>query len=149
MTEPADAPQSSAAEPVLVPTASVAGENVVGGGVPQQPSRHVPPSGATPPATGNAAVWEATVSDSGEATARLPEKQTQEADLNPVQQQIATIAQWLTEAEEAGQKLCGAEVARRLELSPKTGQRRVNAAADYLKEQRRQQGRAHLRSVSS
>ncbi|MFI9041484.1 hypothetical protein [Streptomyces sp. NPDC053726] len=85
----------------------------------------------------------------GAATARLPEQQTDEPDVDPVQRQIATVAGWLAEAEEVGQKLSAAEVARRLGLSPKTGQRRVNAAAEYLEEQRRQQGRAHLRSVSS
>jgi hypothetical protein len=94
------------------------------------------------------AAWEATVTDTGAATARLPEQQTEEPELDPVQQQIVIVAGWLAEAEEAGQKLSGAEVARRLGLSPKTGQRSVNAAAEYLEEQRRQQGRAHLRSVS-
>lgn len=39
----------------------------------------------------------------------------------------------LAEAEEAGQKLSGAEVAPRLGLSPKTWQRLVNAAAESLK----------------
>jgi hypothetical protein len=149
MTEPAAAPLPYAAEPLLVPTASVAGDRAAGGGVPQQSPRDTPTANmAGDGATGEQTVWEATVSDTGEATARLPEQQTQEPDLDPVQQQIVTVAGWLAEAEEAGQKLSGAEVARRLELSPKTGQRRVNAAADYLKEQRRQQGRAHLRSVS-
>ncbi|MFE5108348.1 DUF2637 domain-containing protein [Streptomyces sp. NPDC056663] len=145
MTEPAVAPQPRAAEPVLVPTASVEGGHTAGGGVPQQSPRDTPTASV---AGGDATVWEATVSDTGEATARLPEQQSQETDLDPVQQQIVTVAEWLTEAEEAGQKLSGAEVARRLELSPKTGQRRVNAAVEYLTEQRRQQGRAHLRSVS-
>ncbi|MFE2092832.1 DUF2637 domain-containing protein [Streptomyces sp. NPDC059460] len=145
MTEPAVAPQPYAAEPVMVPTASVEGGRAAGGGVPQQSPRDTPTASV---AGDDATVWEATVSETGEATARLPEQQSQEPDLDPVQQQIVTVAGWLAEAEEAGQKLSGAEVARRLELSPKTGQRRVTAAADYLKEQRRQQGRAHLRSVS-
>ncbi|MEV7238355.1 DUF2637 domain-containing protein [Streptomyces sp. NPDC051020] len=149
VTEPAAAPQPYGADPVPVPTASVAGDRAAGGGVPQQSPRDTPTADmAGDGATGEQTVWEATVSDTGEATARLPEQQTQKPDLDPVQQQIVTVAGWLAEAEEAGQKLSGAEVARRLELSPKTGQRRVNAAADYLKEQRRQQGRAHLRSVS-
>ncbi|WP_330481429.1 DUF2637 domain-containing protein [Streptomyces sp. NBC_00724] len=145
MTEPAVASQPYATEPVLVPTASVEVGRTAGGGVPQQSPREAPTAGA---AGEDATVWEATVSDTGEATARLPEQQSQEPDLDPVQQQIVTVAGWLAEAEEAGQKLSGAEVARRLELSPKTGQRRVNAAVEYLTEQRRQQGRAHLRSVS-
>jgi hypothetical protein len=145
MTDPAVASQPYAAEPVLVPTALVEDGRAAGGGVPQQ----FPRESLTASAAGeDATVWEATVSDTGEATARLPEQQSQEPDLDPVQQQIVTVAGWLAEAEEAGQKLSGAEVARRLELSPKTGQRRVNAAVEYLTEQRRQQGRAHLRSVS-
>jgi uncharacterized spore protein YtfJ len=150
MTEPDAVPQPYAAEPVLVPTATVAGGLAAGGGVPQQSPRDTSTAGmAGDGVTGEQPVWQALVSDTGQATARLPEQQTQEPDLDPVQQQIVTVAGWLAEAEEAGQKLSGAEVARRLELSPKTGQRRVNAAADYLKEQRRQQGRAHLRSVRS
>ncbi|MET7563715.1 DUF2637 domain-containing protein [Streptomyces sp. NPDC005479] len=145
MTDPAVASQPYAAEPVLVPTALVEDGRTAGGGVPQQSPRESPMASA---AGEDATVWEATVSDTGEATARLLEQQSQEPDLDPVQQQIVTVAGWLAEAEEAGQKLSGAEVARRLELSPKTGQRRVNAAVEYLAEQRRQQGRAHLRSVS-
>ncbi|WP_406297220.1 DUF2637 domain-containing protein [Streptomyces sp. NBC_00624] len=145
VAEPAVASQPYATEPALVPTASVEGGRTAGGGVPQQSPRESPAAGV---AGEDENVWEATVSDTGEATARLPEQQAQEPDLDPVQQQIVTVAEWLAEAEEAGQKLSGAEVARRLELSPKTGQRRVNAAVEYLTEQRRQQGRAHLRSVS-
>jgi hypothetical protein len=137
-----------AAEPVLVPTASAAGDRMVGGGVPQRTSLDVSTGVAAESAASEPAAWEATVTDTGAATARLPEQQTEEPELDPVQQQIVTVAGWLAEAEEAGQKLSGAEVARRLGLSPKTGQRRVNAAAEYLEEQRRQQGRVHLRSVS-
>ncbi|MGW8782363.1 DUF2637 domain-containing protein, partial [Streptomyces sp. NPDC055796] len=91
--------------------------------------------------------WEATVTDTGAAAARLPEQQTEEPVLDPVRQQILTVAAWLTEAEETGVKLTGAEVARRLGVSPKTGQRRVIDAGRHLTEQRRQQGRARLRSV--
>ncbi|MEU4498102.1 hypothetical protein AB0F96_32905 [Streptomyces sp. NPDC023998] len=108
----------------------------------------MPTALAAEAAAGELAAWEASVTDTGAATVRLPEQQTEEPELDPVQQQIVTVAGWLAEAEEAGQKLSGAEVARRLGLPPKTGQRRVNAAAEYLEEQRRQQGRAHLRSVS-
>ncbi len=96
---------------------------------------------------GEAERWEATVTDTGAAAARLPEQQIEEPVLDPVQQQILTVAAWLTEAEETGVKLSGAEVARRLGVSPKTGQRRVIDAGKHLTEQRRQQGRAHLRSV--
>ncbi|MFC9608013.1 DUF2637 domain-containing protein [Streptomyces niveus] len=94
-------------------------------------------------------VWEASVTDTGEATARAPEPRDQEEELDPVAQQIITVAGWVEEAEAAGGKLAGAEVARRLGLSPKSGQRRVIAAAEYLEEQRRQQGRTRLRSVQN
>lgn len=100
-----------------------------------------------PAPAGETERWEATVTDTGAAAARLPEQQTEEPVLDPVQQQILTVAAWLTEAEETGVKLSGAEVARRLGVSPKTGQRRVIDAGKHLTEQRRQQGRAHLRSV--
>ncbi|UUU44333.1 DUF2637 domain-containing protein [Streptomyces sp. NBC_00162] len=90
---------------------------------------------------------EATATEIGAAAARLPQQQTAEPDLDPVQQQILTVAGWLVEAEETGVKLSGAEVARRLGVSPKTGQRRVIDAGKHLAGQRRQQGRAHLRSV--
>ncbi|MFD5425594.1 DUF2637 domain-containing protein [Streptomyces sp. NPDC127084] len=139
------------AEPYVrepVPTASAEVEHRVGGGVAQQTAVDVPSPRSAEASVSEPAVWEASVTDTGAATARLPEQQSDESDLDPVQQQIVTVAGWLAEAEEAGQKLSGAEVARRLGLSPKTGQRRVNAAAEHLEEQRRRQGRAHLRSVS-
>ncbi|MGW7200842.1 DUF2637 domain-containing protein [Streptomyces chryseus] len=91
--------------------------------------------------------WETSVTETGAGTVRLPEQQSQEPEMTPVQHQIATVAEWLADSEDFGQRLSGAEVARRLGLSPKTGQRRVHAATEYLEEQRRQQGRAHLRSV--
>ncbi|MCX5345855.1 DUF2637 domain-containing protein [Streptomyces atratus] len=141
--------QLDAIDPVLVSAASAAGDLGTGGGVPQQPALNVPSARTAEASFSEPAVWEASDTDPGAATARLPEQQTDEPDVDPVQQQIVTVARWLAEAEEAGQRLSGAEVARRLGLSPKTGQRRVNAAAEYLEEQRRQQGRAHLRSVSS
>ncbi|GGY71937.1 hypothetical protein AB0M94_36110 [Streptomyces xanthochromogenes] len=62
---------------------------------------------------------------------------------------IAVVAQWLDEAEEAGTKLSGAEVSRRLGVAPRTGQRRIDKATDFRAEQQRQQGRSHLRSVSN
>ncbi|MFE7404502.1 hypothetical protein ACFU9V_50405, partial [Streptomyces sp. NPDC057557] len=86
----------------------------------------------------------------GAATGLLPKQQTDEPVLDPVQQQIMTVAEWLIEAEEAEEKLSGAEVGRRFGLSPRTGQRRLDKAAEYVAEQRRQQGRGvHLRSVRS
>ncbi|MFE4540221.1 DUF2637 domain-containing protein [Streptomyces scopuliridis] len=141
-------PQPYVREPVPAPAASAADEYRPGDGVPQQTAREVPSATPAEVPVGEPGVWEAAVTDTGAATARLPEQQTDEGELDPVQQQIVTVAGWLAEAEDAGQKLSGAEVARRLGLSPKTGQRRVNAAVEYLEAERRQQGRAHLRSVS-
>ncbi|WP_328406361.1 DUF2637 domain-containing protein (plasmid) [Streptomyces sp. NBC_00390] len=136
-------------EPAPAPTATVVDEHRAGGGVPEQKALDLPSARPAEPASGEPTVWESTVTDTRAATARLPEQQTDEPDLDPIQQQIVTVAEWLVEAEEAGKKLSGAEVARRLGLSPKTGQRRVSAAVEYLQEQRQQQGRAHLRSVRS
>ncbi|MEU0375455.1 hypothetical protein ABZ070_36135, partial [Streptomyces sp. NPDC006283] len=146
MTHVADAPY--APEPVPAPSASASGDLPTGGEGPQQTALDGPAAPTTAAPVGEPAAWDASVSDTGAATVRLPEQQTDEPELDSVGQQIVTVAGWLAEAEEAGEKLSGAEVARRLQLSPKTGQRRVNAAAEYLKEQRRQQGRTYLRSVS-
>ncbi|MFH8736834.1 DUF2637 domain-containing protein [Streptomyces sp. NPDC017964] len=136
-------------EPVPVPTAVVSGEQWAGGGVPQQTAPGLPSAQTAELAAGEPTVWESTVTDTGEATARLPEQQTDEPELDPIQQQIVTVAGWIVEAERAEEKLSGAEVARRLELSARTGQRRLDKATEYLAEQRQQQGRAHLRSVRS
>ncbi|MFE3556926.1 DUF2637 domain-containing protein [Streptomyces sp. NPDC059193] len=92
--------------------------------------------------------WTAEVTDTGEATARVPRQQNDEPDADPIQREIELVAQWLAEAEDAGKKLSGAETARRLGVSPKTGQRRVLEAAKHLEKRRQMQGRAHLRSVS-
>ncbi|MEU9646226.1 DUF2637 domain-containing protein [Streptomyces sp. NPDC048188] len=75
------------------------------------------------------------------------EQQGQEPGSDPIQQQLVRIAGWLAEAEEEGEKLSGAEVARRLGVSPRTGQRRLDKAIEYRSEQLRHQGRGHLRSV--
>ncbi|MCY0930998.1 DUF2637 domain-containing protein [Streptomyces sp. H27-H1] len=132
----------------LAPTAASAPEGA-SGEVGRRSALDVSSARTTEAHLSEPAVWEASVTDGGGVAARLPDQQTSEPDLDPVQLQIVTVAGWLAEAEEAGQKLAGAEVARRLGLSPKTGQRRVSAASQYLEDQRRQQGRAHLRSVSS
>ncbi|MFD3779811.1 DUF2637 domain-containing protein [Streptomyces sp. NPDC058612] len=92
--------------------------------------------------------WTAEVADTGEATARIPQQQDDEPDADPIRQEIELVAQWLAEAEDTGKKLSGAETARRLGVSPKTGQRRVLEAAKHLEKHRQTQGRAHLRSVS-
>ncbi|MEV0993029.1 hypothetical protein [Streptomyces sp. NPDC049949] len=75
----------------------------------------------------------------------LPEQQSEDPVLDAVQQLILTVAAWF--AEDTGLKLPGAEVTRCLGVSPKTGQRRVIDAGKHLTEQRRLQGRGHLRSV--
>ncbi|MEV5203158.1 DUF2637 domain-containing protein, partial [Streptomyces sp. NPDC053720] len=144
----ADASAGNGSSAASVP--GLATMSAPGGGERLQPSAHDTPRGrASEELGGEPAMWEASVTDTGAATARVPEQQIDEPATDPVQQQIVTVSQWLAEAEDAGQKLSGAEVARRLGVSPKTGQRRVTAAAQYLEEQRRLQGRAHLRSVSS
>ncbi|MFC8495149.1 DUF2637 domain-containing protein [Streptomyces sp. NPDC057235] len=149
VTEPApDADEPHVREPAGAPAATVIEESRAGGGVPEQISLDLPSARPVEPA-GDSMLWEATVADTGEATARLPEQQTAELALEPVEQQIVMVSEWLVEAEERGEKLSGAEVGRRLGLSPRTGQRRLDKAAEYLAEQRRQQGRAHLRSVKS
>ncbi|MFE1559085.1 DUF2637 domain-containing protein [Streptomyces sp. NPDC058734] len=103
------------------------------------------------PAGADGQDWVAEVTASGESTARLPRQQTDEepTEADPIRNEIEQVAAWLAEAEGTGTKLSGAEVARRLGVSPKTGQRRVLDAQKHLEEQRRQQGRAHLRSVGS
>ncbi|MFJ2095520.1 hypothetical protein ACIOEW_40905, partial [Streptomyces sp. NPDC087901] len=118
-----------------------------GGGRPQQ-MLDLPAPRAPEAPPGKPGTWEATVTSTGAAAALVPAQQSVEPELDPVEQQIDTVVGWLVEAEESGGRLTGAEVARRLGLSPKTGQRRVNAAAERLEGQRRQQGRAHLRSVN-
>lgn len=103
------------------------------------------------PVTGEAQDWVADVSVAGEATARVSRQQTGEelAEADPIQREIEQVTSWLAEAEDMGTRLSGAAVARRLGVSPKTGQRRVLEAQRHLEEQRKQQGRAHLRSVGS
>ncbi|MFE5482964.1 DUF2637 domain-containing protein [Streptomyces sp. NPDC056527] len=135
-------------EPVSAPTSAVVDEQQAGGGVPVQTSLDLPSTRSSEPGPGSP-VWESAVTDDGAATARLPEQQTAKPELDTVQQQVVTVATWLSEAEESGERLSGAEVARRLGLSPRTGQRRLDKATEYLEEQRQQQGRPHLRSVRS
>ncbi|MFE3770879.1 DUF2637 domain-containing protein [Streptomyces sp. NPDC059122] len=105
------------------------------------------PSARVPDTTGRPEQWEAAASDTGAATARKP----QEQELDAEDQRIEQVVQWLIEAETANTKLSGAEVARRLEVAPRTGQRAI-AAAREIKEAREremgQQRRGHLRSVA-
>ncbi|MEV7525641.1 hypothetical protein AB0O21_34210, partial [Streptomyces sp. NPDC091371] len=136
-------PASATWAPVPAPTASAKAD------VPMHSTseRHRSADTSVPAPAGEAQPWTAEVTDTGEATARVPQQQTDEPDVDPIQQEIELVAQWLTEAQDAGKKLSGAETARRLGVSPKTGQRRVIEAAKLLEERRRRQGRAHLRSV--
>ncbi|MFJ2094733.1 DUF2637 domain-containing protein [Streptomyces sp. NPDC087901] len=146
LPEPTAAPQSESV-PVLEP-AALTGEAGDGGGVPQRTVLDVPAPRSPEAPAGDPGAWDAAVTDTGAAAALVPAQQSDEPVLDPVEQQVVTVVRWLTEAEETGGRLTGAEVARRLSLSPKTGQRRVNAAAERLEAERRQQGRAHLRSVN-
>ncbi|MFG2667614.1 DUF2637 domain-containing protein [Streptomyces sp. NPDC048387] len=146
LVQPSDAPVRLPAGAVPAPTASVTDAAPA---VPASRSFEQPVLAA--PAEAEGRDWVAEVAASGEATARLPRQQADEvpAEADPIQREVELVASWLMEAEEAGKKLSGAEVARRLGVSPKTGQRRVLDAQKHLEEQRRQQGRAHLRSVGS
>ncbi|MFE5940477.1 DUF2637 domain-containing protein [Streptomyces sp. NPDC056470] len=137
------------------PVSARVDEGREGGGVREevleQASLNLPLSRLAEPIGSEPSVWESAASDPREATAtaRVPQQQNDEPQLDRVQQQIVTVAEWIIEAEESRQKLSGAEVARRLNLSPRTGQRRLDKASEYVAEQRRQQGRAHLRSVGN
>lgn len=144
LSQPSAEPVEVPAGAVPVPTASV---TAAGPAVPAGRSFEQPVLSA--PAEAEGRDWVAEVAASGEAAARVPRQQADEVpvEADPVQRDVELVASWLVEAEEAGKRLSGAEVARRLEVSPKTGQRRVLEAKQYLEEKRRQQGRAHLRSV--
>ncbi|MFE0654164.1 DUF2637 domain-containing protein [Streptomyces sp. NPDC059534] len=140
-------------EPVPLPAAAVPGPRAsvvdVGPAGPSSPFFEQPVLAAS--AGADRQDWVAEVAASGEATARVPQQQADEdvAEADPIQRQIELVASWLVEAEESGTRLSGAEVGRRLGVSPKTGQRRVLDAQKHLEEVRRQQGRARLRSVGS
>ncbi|WP_407842177.1 DUF2637 domain-containing protein (plasmid) [Streptomyces sp. DSM 116496] len=141
-------PVDSAPLPVGAIPAPTASVTDAGLGSPEGRPFEPPVHGPTPTAA-DAQAWVADVTASGEATARVPRQQTDDgpAEADPIQSAIEQVASWLAEAEEAGSRLSGAEVARRLGVSPKTGQRRVLDAQRHLEEQRKQQGRARLRSV--
>ncbi|MFJ2061252.1 DUF2637 domain-containing protein [Streptomyces sp. NPDC087908] len=146
LSHPSSEPVQPSVGAVPAPTASATDAG------PAAPAgRFVEQSVHSAPAEAEGRNWAAEVSASGEATARVSHQQDQETPIEtePIQREVALVAAWLIEAEEAGRKLSGAEVARRLEVSPKTGQRRVLQAKQHLEVQRRQQGRAHLRSVGS
>ncbi|MFE2530135.1 hypothetical protein ACFXEL_38595, partial [Streptomyces sp. NPDC059382] len=91
----------------------------------------------------------ASVADTEADTARLPEQQTGDGELTEADRQVQLVAGWLEEAETAGEKLAGAEVARRLNVPARTGLRRLKSAIKYREESQRQTVRAHLCSVST
>ena len=98
-------------------------------------------------AESGSAQWEMP-GETGEATVRIPEQQAVERELSPEEQRIELVVQWLDEAEDAD-KLSGAEVARRLGVAPRTGQRDLRKARVLWSEQVRQQSRVRLRSVAA
>ncbi|MFI5688409.1 DUF2637 domain-containing protein [Streptomyces sp. NPDC051636] len=144
---PAAAPQAPVAEPV--PTASTADQPSAGNRLPRQTALDLTTGSVTGRTNGDATTWEATVTDTGEATARVPEQQVDETPVGELteEQRIERVVQWLIEAEAEGKRFSGAEAARRNQVSPKTGQRDVIKAKEIMKEQQRERGRAHLRSV--
>ncbi|GGS35763.1 membrane protein [Streptomyces nojiriensis] len=141
--EPAPLPAGA----VPAPTASVPAASPAG----RSGSRSFEQTVLAAPMGPDAQHWVADVAASGEAIVRVPRQQTHyvPADDDSLPSEIKQVIAWLTEAEDANTRLSGAEVARRLGVSPKTGQRRVLDAQKQLEEQRQQQGRAHLRSVTS
>ncbi|WP_346161633.1 DUF2637 domain-containing protein, partial [Streptomyces mordarskii] len=102
----------------------------------------------TAAASQSAMAGTATGPGSAAVTAWVPKQQDQEPELDPEEQRIRTVARWIAEAEAEGGTLSGAEVARRLDVSPRTGQRVLRKGQAYRAELQRQQSR-HLRSVSS
>ncbi|MFI6658152.1 DUF2637 domain-containing protein [Streptomyces sp. NPDC050523] len=144
---PTPAPQAPVAEPV--PTASTADQPAASSRLPRQTALDLTTGSVTGRPDGDAPTWEATVTDTGEATARVPEQQVDETPVGELteEQRIERVVQWLIEAEAEGKRFSGAEAARRNEVSPKTGQRDVIKAKEILEERQRERGRAHLRSV--
>jgi hypothetical protein len=141
--------QTAAAEPVGAPTASVTDTPAGSSRVPQQTAAAATPTGSVTASPGaEATTWEATVTDTGEATARVPEPRTDTpvSELTEAQR-VERVVGWLLEAEAAGKKFSGAEAARRNEVSPKTGQRDVLKAKEIIAERQHERGRGHLRSV--
>ncbi|MFF4427039.1 hypothetical protein ACFY04_40940, partial [Streptomyces sp. NPDC001549] len=129
-----ETPVSSGA--VLAPTASAFGGGLEGpAGRPSGQSAPGAPVSSEEPQD-----WMADVTATGEATARVPRQQSgdEPAEDDPIQREIEQVAAWLAEAEDASIRLSGAEVGRRLGVSPKTGQRRVIDATRHLEEQRKQ-----------
>ncbi|MGW6859178.1 DUF2637 domain-containing protein [Streptomyces xanthophaeus] len=136
----------AAAAPPAVPRPVSADSSTGGSSVPRQQGRDVADAAT---AAAQAPLWEASATDAGTA-ARLPEQQASDDDgLSETDRQVRLVADWLDEAEAEGEKLAGAEVSRRLGVSPRTGQRRLNSAIKYRDERQHKSVRAHLRAVSS
>ncbi|MCF3143672.1 DUF2637 domain-containing protein [Streptomyces platensis] len=155
---PAPAPTAPLPEPVATasatggqgarhPVSSAIGQGATGQTAVAASARPstIPPA-RVPDTTGQSGLWETASQDTGEATAR--KLQAEQQELDPEEQRIEQVVQWLIEAEATGKKLSGAEVARRLEVAPRTGQRAVAAAKEVKEARERQQGRSHLRSVT-
>ncbi|MFF1714587.1 DUF2637 domain-containing protein [Streptomyces sp. NPDC058268] len=144
---PATTASSPAAEPMpaqaeAAPVASSAATVPTRAMLDQAPEGSVTASATAP------TVWEASVTDTGEATARVPEQQLAEADKEAEEEhRIQQVVTWLIEAEEANEKLSGAEAARRNGVSPSTGQRDMRKAKARFQELQREQGRTRLHSV--
>ncbi|MCC3655852.1 DUF2637 domain-containing protein [Streptomyces sp. S07_1.15] len=141
MTGPAVGDHRPPGRPAVHRGAPATSARVGLGGVAAQPATSPSPDVAVP--AQNAEGLERS-SGGGAATARVPE---QSPEPDEEQLRIQRVVSWLEEAERAGKKLAGAEVARRLGVSPSTGQRAVRKAKAVRKEQPREDGRTRLRSV--
>ncbi|MCY0955055.1 DUF2637 domain-containing protein [Streptomyces sp. H27-S2] len=129
--------------PVLHPSSSAPAVSAGSADTPpRQQGRHT----AGPP---QSPLWGAPVTATEPGTAGLPEQQTDDNELTENDRQIQLVVGWLETAEAAGEKLAGAEVARRLEIPARTGLRRLKSAIKYREEHQRKAVRAHLRSVST
>ncbi|MFG2894892.1 hypothetical protein ACGFZW_36005, partial [Streptomyces sp. NPDC048248] len=147
-----EVPDNAAMAPLQEPVTASATSQVPTGQPATEPGVRpstIPPA-RVPDTTGRLERWEEAAPDAGAATARKPQRQEQERDTE--EQRIEQVMQWLIEAEATGKKLSGAEVARRLEVAPRTGQRAIAAAKEIKsareRESSQRHGRAHLRSVT-
>ncbi|MEV7004809.1 hypothetical protein AB0N62_45820, partial [Streptomyces sp. NPDC093982] len=144
---PAVALGAPLAEPV--PTVPVVDRSAVASRLPRQTALDLMTGSAMSRTDGDATPRKTTVTDTGEATALVPEQQVVDRPVELTEvQRIERVVQWLIEAEESASKFSGAEAARRNQVSPKTGQRDVIKAREIMEKQR-QRGRPHLRSVRS
>ncbi|MCA1219294.1 DUF2637 domain-containing protein [Streptomyces sp. 8L] len=110
------------------------------------PASRTAAAAASSPSGAGEAGWADTAA--GTSAALLPQHQ-EEQDEDESGARLSQVIEWLSDAEAAGRRLSGAEVARRLGVSPSTGQRAVREAKAHRDEQQASSGRGHLRSVSS